>query len=384
MYDLGDYAAMMGDPARMRGLTSALEAAVTPGAVVVDLGAGTGIFSLLACRFGARRVHAIEPGDAINIARAVVEANGFVDRVEFHQAMSTDITLPCQADVIFADLVGMLPWYELSIPSIVDARNRFLKPGGVIVPGRDAVWAAVVEAPRLYEAHTQPWDRLQFGFGLDGIRRLLTNVWGRARLRPQDLLTAPVRFRTLDYTEIEDSNVRAHIAWTADRDGTAHFIALGMDRVAGSENWFSNDPTAPPNHQFTLVCAPMLLPLTQPVPLSVGQSIAVDVSGTLVGADYVWTWNTSVRDATGALVAAFSQSTFLSTPISAAGIKQIAADTVPSATERSRIATLVLTQLDDRRTLGEIAARVQEAYPARFPRFDAALTYVAILARQLV
>src|SRR2546423_13280467 len=157
MYNLGDYAAMMGDPARMRGFTRALQQAVKPGAVVVDLGAGTGIVSLIACRLGAQHVHAIEPTDAINVAREVVEANGFADRVEFHQAMSTDVTLPSRADVIFADLAGMLPWYQLSIPSIVDARNRFLKPGGAIIPACDAVWAAVIDAPALYEAHTQPW-----------------------------------------------------------------------------------------------------------------------------------------------------------------------------------------------------------------------------------
>src|SRR5205823_368740 len=146
----------------------------------------------------------------------------------------------------------------------------------------------------LYEAHTQPWEPLKAGFDLDGVRRLLTNVWARARLRPADLLTTPVRFLTIDYTAIEDSSVRAHIAWTADRSGTAHFVALGMDRMAGSPDWFSNDPNAPADRQFSLVCAPMLLPLTQPVPLARGESIAVDVSGTLVGTEYVWTWTTSV------------------------------------------------------------------------------------------
>ena len=104
------------------------------------------MFALLACRFGARRVYAIEPEDAIEVAREIAVANGYADRIEFIQAMSTEATLPERADVIISDLGDMLPWFRHHIPSIVDARNRFLAPGGVFIPRRDVAWAAVVEA----------------------------------------------------------------------------------------------------------------------------------------------------------------------------------------------------------------------------------------------
>jgi len=60
---------MITDKARMDGFEAALRQAVKPGSVVLDIGTGTGIFSLLACRFGARKVYAIEPDNAIQLAR---------------------------------------------------------------------------------------------------------------------------------------------------------------------------------------------------------------------------------------------------------------------------------------------------------------------------
>jgi type I protein arginine methyltransferase len=89
MYSIEDYGAMIADRVRMNSYHEALRRRVRPGDVVVDLGAGTGIFALLACRFGARRVYAIEPTDAILVAREIAAANGHAERIEFIQKLST-------------------------------------------------------------------------------------------------------------------------------------------------------------------------------------------------------------------------------------------------------------------------------------------------------
>jgi predicted RNA methylase len=68
MYSNPGYVSMIAERVRMRAYTAALRNAVKPGSVVLDLGAGKGIFAVLACRFGARRVYAIEPSDAIEVA----------------------------------------------------------------------------------------------------------------------------------------------------------------------------------------------------------------------------------------------------------------------------------------------------------------------------
>src|SRR5580765_20177 len=102
MYRVVDYGDMIADAVRMDAFVAALRGAVTPGCVVVDIGTGTGIFALLACSLGARRVYAIERNDTIEVARTIAAANGLSDRIEFRQALSTAVTLPEPADVIVA------------------------------------------------------------------------------------------------------------------------------------------------------------------------------------------------------------------------------------------------------------------------------------------
>ncbi len=85
---------MIGDSVRMDAYAQALRQVVKPNSVVLDIGTGTGIFAMLACKFGARRVYAIEPNDAVQVARETAIINGFAERIEFFQALSTQVTLP--------------------------------------------------------------------------------------------------------------------------------------------------------------------------------------------------------------------------------------------------------------------------------------------------
>src|SRR5688572_9108388 len=158
MYSIHSYGQMLADATRMDAYTAALRRAVKPGSVVLDLGCGPGMFALLACQMGVRRVYAVEPDNVIQLAREAAVANGFEHRIEFFQNLSSEITLPEQADVIISDLRGVLPWYQHHIPSIVDARSRFLAPGGILIPRRDVLWAAIVDTPDRYQELVAPWQ----------------------------------------------------------------------------------------------------------------------------------------------------------------------------------------------------------------------------------
>lgn len=103
------YRAMIDDPVRLAAFQDAITQVVRPGDVVVDLGCAMGNFSVFACRAGARRVYAVEASPIIEVAREVVRANGFSNRVRFLPGLSTAIDVPERAQVvIFEDYPATL------------------------------------------------------------------------------------------------------------------------------------------------------------------------------------------------------------------------------------------------------------------------------------
>jgi protein arginine N-methyltransferase 1 len=383
MYSIADYGAMISDKVRMGAFVQALREAVTPGAVVVDIGTGTGIFALLACRFGARRVYAIEPGDAIQVAREIAVANGCADRIEFIQAMSTEVTLPERADVIVSDLGDMLPWFRQHIPSIADARRRFLAAGGVLIPQRDAAWAAVVEVRDLYARRTGAWVDNGFDLDMDAARRLIVNSWNHGRVAEENLLTAPKRWATLDYAVVDDPDVRARVSWTVTRPGTGHGLAAGFDRTVFNGVHISNAPDAPDVIR-PVVYGTVFLPWPTPVTLEAGDVVTVDLEAKLIRHDYIWNWKTRVSDqeTSGADKANFIQSTFFGAPLSPATLHTRSGSHTTTLSEDGRIARFVLESMNDGISLGEIAQLVSIEFSARFPRPQDALSHVADLSRQ--
>src|SRR5215204_4598575 len=162
MYSLHFYGQMLADAPRMDAYAAALRRVIRPDSVVMDLGCGPGVFALLACKLGARRVYAVEPDNVIGLAREAAAANGFADRIEFFEKLSTEISLPEPASIIVSDLQGVLPFFQQHIPSIIDARKRLLARGGVLISRRDILWATIVEAPDQYEGIVGPWQSNKF------------------------------------------------------------------------------------------------------------------------------------------------------------------------------------------------------------------------------
>jgi protein arginine N-methyltransferase 1 len=368
MYRVADYGRMIRDWARTEAYAQALEQAVRPSTVVADIGAGTGIFTVLACRLGARRVYAIEPTEALNVLREVVAENGFTDRVEFLRAFSTEITLPERADVVLSDLRGSLPFFEHSVAAVIDARERHLAPGGTLIAARDFLQVAVGSLPEYHERIVGPWfDARKASF--EAARRYAANsvyTPGRDKLQ---LLTPAATWFELDYRTVVDPRGAGTARLSVEKPGFGHGLIQWFDCETIPGHGFSNAPGANPDSVYEQ----RFFPWPEAVALEPGDVAEVEIHADPVGDDYVWRWDTTVRDAAGHVRKEFRQSTFFSSPIAAETLSLRAAGHRPALNEDGAIERFLLERMDGSQTLEAIAAALCERFPHRFRDRRAAL-----------
>lgn len=377
LYSLAHYGSMIADHIRVGAYAEALRRAVAPGSTVAEIGTGSGVLALLACRFGARRVYAIESDDVIQVAREVARANDCADRIEFIEDRSTRASLPERVDVIVADIRGALPPFKGSVHAMADARRRFLRPGGTLVPQRDVLWVAPVEAPEVYKRRLSPWADNPCGLDMRPVVRIVTNTWGAGRVRRDQLLGSPHMWASLDYMTVEDLHVSGRATWKAERAGTFHGLSVWFEAHLADGVRFTTGPDGPE----TIYGSPFF-PLAEPVAVAPGDTIEVALRAVPGGEDYVWYWHTRVFSPADPLrpKASFTQSEFFATLLSADQIRKRSATHVAALNEDGRIAHLILNLVDGGACHGDIATRLVERFPERFARWEDALGHTGDMA----
>lgn len=377
MYSLENYGDMIADGIRLHAYREALRRTVHSGDVVVDLGCGTGIMALLACRAGAGRVYAVDPADTVQIAREIAAENGCADRITFFQADSRSVELPERARVLVSDLRGILPFFSDSLLVLRDARNRFLAPGGVLIAARDTLWAAIVQANAQYERLVKPWSQATHGFDLAAARRAVLHSALKERSSAVEIIAGPQRWFVLDYAQLESPDAAGSMVFRAERSGTAHGLCAWFDTQLYEDVGFS----CAPGIQDTIY-GRMFFPWPEPVPLAEKQEVAVELSANLVGEDYVWRWTAEIAGRAGVSGKRFEQSSFFGAPVTPERLHRRAAGFVPSLGEEGKVERFVLGLIDGQTSLEVIARGAAEKFPKLFKRWEDALTRAAQVAEQ--
>jgi predicted RNA methylase len=373
MYSVGNYGDMIADRVRTKAYLEALERAIEPGCTVLDVGTGTGFFAMMACKFGAGKVYAVETSEVIEVARQSAKINGFGDRIEFVNKTSRKVTLDKLANVIIADLRGPLPFNGKHLPDINDIRERLLAPGGRLIPRRDTVWAAPVQAPEEYRLYVEIWEDKQFELDLSTEKRIVLNSWSREKIKEDQLLAKPGQFAEINYHAELDANARADLEWKVTRDGTVHGMVLWFDTELVPGVGFSNGPAEP-----DLIYGKAFFPWLEPVELNAGDDIRAFVDARLVGDDYVWRWNTEVFRGDKVLSQS-RQSTFYGMTLSPKRLQKRAAGFVPTINEDGEITRAVLESMQRNVPLKEIAIQVAKQFSVKFKSQSDAMDYVGSL-----
>jgi type I protein arginine methyltransferase len=378
-YELPNYGDMINSRPRTVAYAQALHQSLQPGDIVLDIGSGPGLFAMLACQMGAGRVYALEPDDSILVAADIAKANGFTEYIQFIQNISTAVSLPERVNLIISDLRGVLPLFESHIPSIIDARKRFLAEGGTLIPQQDILYVTVVEDLKTYQGFCSPWQDDHYQLDLQAPLKYVLNGWQKANITTEQLLSTPKCWASLDYRFITQANTRGEVSLEIQRDGQAHGLSIWFDSELIEGVGFSNAPGAP-----RLIYGQAFFPFLKPLDVHEGDILHVNIRADLVGRDYEWTWKTRHIPKHGVEKKEwdFEQSTFFSMPLSTSRTRKISAEYKPDLLKDGVIARFMLNMMDGSHSLKEVATLAVERFPELIPDWKSAMAYASELAEK--
>ncbi|XP_054719807.1 protein arginine N-methyltransferase 6-like [Uloborus diversus] len=135
--------------------------------VVLDVGAGTGILSLFCAQAGAKKVYAIEASSIATEAQKVVTTNGYSDRIIVMQEKVEDVDLPEKVDIIVSEWMGYMLMYESMLPSLLYARDKWLKEDGHLFPEEVRIYIAPICDHQEYEYSVEFWRKVEDAYKVD-------------------------------------------------------------------------------------------------------------------------------------------------------------------------------------------------------------------------
>jgi type I protein arginine methyltransferase len=278
IYDETIYQVMLADERRNTLFRGAIDHAVAPGTVVLEIGCGPDLlWTLAAIEAGATRAYAIEviPDSARRAEQTARRHPSAGIRVIAGDA--TSVVLPERADVCIAEIVGCIGSSEGIVPVIADARRRHLTPSARVIPSAVRTLAGAVglldllggevAMPSAFAPYTEavlqqaglPFDLRLYVGGLDASALMSTTG-----------VIEDLRFDEQSYRQ--DGDLRLEITRPGRLDGLVAWIELavapgdaGLNSLAEDTNWL-----------------PVYLPfaLREPIGVSVGDVLSLQVATT--------------------------------------------------------------------------------------------------------
>jgi protein arginine N-methyltransferase 1 len=200
---------MLKDRVRTCAYRDAIEGnpSIIAGKVVLDVGCGTGILSMFAARAGARKVYGVEASGIVEFARVIVEENGLSDRITIIQGTMEEVELPEKVDVVVSEWMGYALLYESMLPSVISARDRFMKKDGTMFPNWAHLYIAGIHHPTIRTSKIDYWNNVH-GFDFAPIKR-----WAEEECLVEDVKEAYVVTEECMIAEIDLNTVtRADLA----------------------------------------------------------------------------------------------------------------------------------------------------------------------------
>lgn len=265
---------MVNDTERNDAYAEALQRAVTPDSVVLEIGTGSGLVAMMAARAGARHVYSCEVNRPLaQVAQQTVAINGLANRVTVIPKLSTQLEigtdLPEKADVFVSELVniGMLSPNMLGI--LQHARQHLVKPEARIIPARATVHGMLANCETL--ARLNPVRNIA-GFDLSRFDIFRSPGYAQIDLAsdPHESLSAPFEALDFDFEHSMPEQGRVDIPVVATASGLCHGVVFWFDLWMDETVRYSSASRSRTNHWKQAIHF-----FDEPVPLAPGDRVTI-------------------------------------------------------------------------------------------------------------
>jgi protein arginine N-methyltransferase 1 len=295
-------------------------------------------------------------------------ASGYHDRVQFIQSPSTQVTLPERADVIIADVHDTFGFQEGGLGALVDARTRFLRPGGTLVPSGTQLLIAPVEAPDLYQRTVEIWQRQVHGVDVSVLRTLAVNQHYPARFQPDQLIAPAAPIALIDLATTESLSVAGDARMEVTRAATLHGLCGCFVTTLADGIVMKNVPGESDTTNF----AQAFFPIDTPQALEPGDTITV---GLWSYDNSQLRWRIGITDGTETR-RHLDHATFLSRAIRADRLATQVSDYHPRLTARGEMERALLERFDGGASSYELQQWLFRRYPEQLPSLVEAVAFL--------
>ncbi|XP_027878981.1 protein arginine N-methyltransferase 2 isoform X1 [Xiphophorus couchianus] len=250
--------------------------------VVMDLGCGTGIISMFCAQLAKpSMVYAVEASSMVEHTRQLVKQNGCEEVVTVLQGRAEELELPEQVDILVSEWMGNCLLFEFMVESVLLARDRWLRDGGVMWPSSAALALVPCQADSYYTEKMAFWER---PYGLDftplqplAQQEFFTKPKFSHLIDPEDCLSAPcdvicLNMYTVQVRDLEE--MKGEFQFCVEKPGIFHGFTAWFTvqfeslEMGGATVELNTGPNSDPTHWKQT-----LFMLDRPIQVYTGDSI---------------------------------------------------------------------------------------------------------------
>lgn len=367
---LDEHLGYLADSARLDLFKTAIASTVQSGDRVADVGCGSAVLGLLCLQAGAAHVDAIDSTAAIEIARKSLTQAGWAAHVNFIHGYSYQVDLPERVDVIICDHVGYFGFDYGLIGMLADARRRFLKPGGRLIPGRLRLQLGAVESEKSSQL-AEGWQAPGIPSEFHWVRQHGVNTKYAVKLQGHEILSEPAVLGSIDLRSDNPDFFSWTVQLTMNRDGVVQGLAGWFECELAEGVWMTNSPLS--DHAINRQQA--FLPISEALTVKAGDIINATVMAR--PADHLIAWEVS-HLATGKK---FSHSTWQGDLLMQEQLLRNRPDRAPRLSRHAQARSVVLGYCDGKLSVAQIHDAVLREHPELFPSLEEIKRFVtAVLA----